>query len=284
MQRILLVCAIGIFFALPAIALAQFSNPLVPCDGPTCEACHAVTLVQNILTFLVAIASFIAIAIFMWAGFLMVTAAGSEGKISKAKGMFTNVFIGIIIVLAGWLIVDTVMKYLFEGSQLDGSTRTAFGPWNQIGCVEQPVYQPGKAATTTSSGSVGTTGGGRGGNGALCPPGSGCSPDELVAAGLNQRQANVASCIAMTESSGNASAYNRGTTARPSSACGLFQVVGSTWRGIPHSASCSNHQNSCRDASCNRAAAVQLIQRNGFRDWTCPNCNAKAQACVNRYQ
>ena len=125
---------------IPQAALAQFSNPLVPCNGPDCQACHAVELGQNILNFMVSIASFIAVLTFAYAGFLMVTAAGNEGQISKAKGMFTNVFIGIIIVLAGWLIIDTVMKYLFEGSQLDGSTRTAFGPWNQIGCVEQPVF------------------------------------------------------------------------------------------------------------------------------------------------
>lgn len=141
MYRILPVLAAAVFLFLPGAASAQLSGPLVPCDGPECQACHVVELGQNILNFLVAIAAFVAVLIFSYAGILMLTAAGNEGQISKARGMFGNVVIGIIIVLAGWLIVDTVMKQAFVESDLDESTRSTFGPWNQINCVELPQYE-----------------------------------------------------------------------------------------------------------------------------------------------
>ena len=137
-----------IFFAIAlfALPLASFAAPLVPCDGPDCQACHVVELGQNIVTFLIQIASFIAVLVFAYGGFLMVTAAGNTGQVSKAKEMFTDALVGILIVLSGWLVIDTVMKWAFqgltegeEGSELYEATK-GFGPWNQINCVAQPKF------------------------------------------------------------------------------------------------------------------------------------------------
>lgn len=151
MYRIFLTLSIALLFALPAFALAQ--TQLVPCGGQgqdPCQACHVIELAQNIINFLVGIAAFIAVALFAYAGFLMFTAAGNESQIAKGKGFFTSVFIGIVIVLIGWLLVDTLMKWAFQGrdntadqgSPLYRATMGTFGPWNQINCVASPTYQP----------------------------------------------------------------------------------------------------------------------------------------------
>ena len=133
---------LGVIF-LPTFALAQ-SSGFVTCDGviQECTACHLVTTLQKVLNFLVTASVFVGVLMFSWAGILMVVAAGDTGKIEKAKGIFTAVAIGFIIVLSGWLIVDTLMKVFFQpgdgggqGSELYEATQQEFGPWNEIKCT-----------------------------------------------------------------------------------------------------------------------------------------------------
>ncbi|MCA9368439.1 hypothetical protein KC887_09395, partial [Candidatus Kaiserbacteria bacterium] len=111
-----------------------------------------------------------------------------------------------------------------------------------------------------------------------------CSVAALMAAGLSSQQANIMSCIAMTESSGIASTppYNVTHPGSNSSACGTFQITRTTWNRYATGA-CANHATSCQNAQCNMQVAAQLVQSNGYRDWTCPNCNSRAQGCINAY-
>jgi Type IV secretion system pilin len=110
-----------------------------------------------------------------------------------------------------------------------------------------------------------------------------CSVSALMAVGLNSIQANVMSCIAVTESSGNPSIgpYNLRHPGSNSSACGTFQIVGSTWRATAVG-SCSDFSN-CTNAHCNAQTMAALVHQNGYRAWTCPGCNNRASACVNKY-
>jgi hypothetical protein len=82
----------------------------------------------------------LAALIVAWAGFKMLTSGGNSGKVSEAKSMMTNVVIGLIILLAAWLMVDTVMKLFVNQAVL-------IGPWNQLQCVEQPRATGGGAVT-----------------------------------------------------------------------------------------------------------------------------------------
>jgi hypothetical protein len=112
-----------------------------------------------------------------------------------------------------------------------------------------------------------------------------CSVQALMRAGMTSRQANVMSCIAITESSGNPNTppYNVTNPGSNSSACGLFQIVRTTWNLYNVGGSCSDHRSSCQNAVCNTRVAVNIVQRNGFNDWICRNCNEKAIQCVIRY-
>jgi hypothetical protein len=97
---------------LPAVLYA--ANSIVPdCGADGCSWTDLVQLVNNVIDFLI---KFIAVPIsgllFAWAGFLFLTAAGNSGQIEKAKGIFFNVLVGLIIALASWLIVNLVTTAL----------------------------------------------------------------------------------------------------------------------------------------------------------------------------
>jgi Type IV secretion system pilin/Transglycosylase SLT domain len=121
-----------------------------------------------------------------------------------------------------------------------------------------------------------TGGGGTGGNLPQCTN-SFCSVSRLMAGGMTSSQANVMSCIAMTESTGNPNARASGSTA-----CGLFQITAPTWSDFNPGGSCSSHS-SCTNVTCNIATAVRIVRSVGYSRWTCPNCNAKAIQCIQRY-
>ncbi len=119
-----------VFFIAPSIALAAGALPgqIVPekCNqvGGCQSVCDLATVAQNVLNTGIYIAVFLSAVLFAWAGWLYLTsAAGNE--ISRAKEIFANVAVGLIIILAGWLVVDTLMRTLVG----NGGN---FGPWNKI--------------------------------------------------------------------------------------------------------------------------------------------------------
>ena len=120
----------GVLLLLPTTLNAQ---GVVPCDGPDCNFCSLIQLADNLIDFAVGLLAVLSAIMFAYAGFLMVTASDNEGKLSQANEIFRNVVIGIIITLAAWLIVDTVMKLLIADDQ-GKAGYTSLGPWNEIDC------------------------------------------------------------------------------------------------------------------------------------------------------
>ncbi len=107
---------------------------IVPCGNPgqeACQACHLVKLAENVVNFFVYFSIAIATLMFAWAGILYVSSATNPKNIETAHGIFWSVFVGLIIVLSAWLVVDTIMKTFVKES--------SFGPWNKIQCVPQPT-------------------------------------------------------------------------------------------------------------------------------------------------
>lgn len=131
-MRFLFTFCLVFIFCVPFFTFASHNGGLVPCHGPECNACHLVQLGQNVLNFLVTITVLMSGVIFAIAGFKMVTSRGNSGTISEAREMFTNVIVGLVILLSAWLVVDTVMKVFVDESKL-------LGPWNEIQCVVQPI-------------------------------------------------------------------------------------------------------------------------------------------------
>jgi hypothetical protein len=127
LQRIFLGLMI-LMLVMPSFAFAQIPT-IVPCTGAMgdkpCTFCHIGQLAQNILNGGIYIAVFLSAVLFAWAGWQYITAGGESGKASEAKKIFWNVGIGLVIILAAWLVIDFIMKMLTNEGAL-------FGPWNKI--------------------------------------------------------------------------------------------------------------------------------------------------------
>ena len=110
--------------AFPFFVFAQAGLPsqIVPCNGVDCNVCHLAKLAQNIINTGIFITIFLSAVLFAYAGFLYLSneAIGAQ---QQAKKIFGNVAIGLCILLAAWLVVDTLMKSVLGGS---------FGPWNDV--------------------------------------------------------------------------------------------------------------------------------------------------------
>jgi hypothetical protein len=100
------------------------------CYTGECSVCDAQTLAWNVLNWLISIAIIIAALLFVNAGVLYVMSPSNPGNIARAHKIFTNTLIGLVIILSAWLLIDVVMKSLFNENAGD----VAYGPWNNFLC------------------------------------------------------------------------------------------------------------------------------------------------------
>jgi hypothetical protein len=134
MKKFLIIIFIFSILILPSFSLAQGKPPvspnggLVPCTNtPTtnpdgtittstsqCDWNALMTLVNNIINFILyGMAIPVAAIMFAYAGFLLVTAGGEAASArTKAKSIFTNAVIGLILAVACWLIVKLILSIL----------------------------------------------------------------------------------------------------------------------------------------------------------------------------
>lgn len=123
--RIAAVFLVVLFVTAPFVASAAgLFGPIVPQCGTVkgatqmCGFCDFVTLAQNIMNFIVAFSVMVGTLMIVYAGFLYVTAFSNPGQVSKAHRVFTTVIIGLVIVLASWLIVNVIMTTFLNGNIL----------------------------------------------------------------------------------------------------------------------------------------------------------------------
>ncbi len=113
--------------SLPAYALAATTGEpgqLVPkCttgSGGVSGACgynDLILLGQNFLNWAIYIAMLAAVIAFVWAGWLYMSSAGNQGKISKAHSIFWKVIVGIFVTMGAWLIVKSILGWMGIGSE-----------------------------------------------------------------------------------------------------------------------------------------------------------------------
>ena len=110
----------------PAQSYAQYigsENPrdtgdngfqLVPCDGVKvpCDFNALMTLINRVMNFILYLSIPLAAISISYAGYLYISAVGDTGKIEEAHKIFGSVLKGFAFVLAGWLIVYTIMSAL----------------------------------------------------------------------------------------------------------------------------------------------------------------------------
>lgn len=119
-------CVVSMVFLLPIQAEAQ---RLFPTIAPTCDqtivntAGHFTTnktcgfddfiqLFINLFDWGLAILSILSIIFFLIGGTMLLVSAGKEQTIQQGKAILANTFLGIVVALGGWLIINTVVGLL----------------------------------------------------------------------------------------------------------------------------------------------------------------------------
>jgi len=242
-------------FVAPLAAHASgipYFGPIVPTDASACAAGWGavITVVNNIIAVALTIAIvFIAPLFIAWAGFLYLTSGASPGNRSKANAVLTNAIVGIVVALAGWIIVDAVMAALYNGSA---------GAWYQIinsnGSSDCLSIAGSLNQATLPNGQTGTVAGVGTDNAPLLTYGQGgaCNAANIEAQdpSITSTQANQLACIAQGESTcgtGNNLNYSWNTdtgNGKASTAAGPYQVL------------LSSHSTCYDNAICEQAAGT----------------------------
>jgi len=156
------------------------SSFLVPCgyadpgspdtyfeNSTKCNICHLGQMSQNIVNFLLMVAIPISAGLFAWAGILYFTAVAKPAQTAKAKKIFSSVFIGFVIALSGYLIVQTLLNAILNPSFSTGQWR-----WSSLQCdgnrprsstikeIFRGLFMPtGNSGINSGGGGIGGTGG-----------------------------------------------------------------------------------------------------------------------------
>lgn len=125
-RNIILLTILSLSFLAPSFVFAKTASGLIPCGnvklnggiapGQECDFNDLIILAQTVINFLIfKIASPLAAVMFAYAGFLYLTNQGNESQVKKAHDIFWYVFIGLVVALAAWLVVNFILEF-FLGS------------------------------------------------------------------------------------------------------------------------------------------------------------------------
>ena len=118
-----LALAMTLAMLLPTFAVAQtlqLPGRIVECNGVDCTCKDLVKTGQNILFTGIYLAVFLSAILFAWAGWKLLTGrtVGDSHAIDQGKKILWNVVIGLVIILAAWLIVNTLFTALTNSKGL----------------------------------------------------------------------------------------------------------------------------------------------------------------------
>lgn len=110
------------------------TDPIVPCGGetqPDCTLCHIWHLASNIINFIsFNLAIPLATLLFVAAGVVFLTSGGNQEKVALARSIFTNTIIGLVIIFASWLLIDTLIKSIATSGTTEAWDVVYF--WNEF--------------------------------------------------------------------------------------------------------------------------------------------------------
>lgn len=127
---------LSLFWAEPV-----FAQGFVPCTGANvgggtaCTECHFIQMGNTVLKWLIGVLFVVFAVVAAMGGFGLVTSGGNPEAKSAAKQKLVNALVGILIVLAAWLLVDTIIRGLLS----DGSGKVNGTFWYEVECGEQYV-------------------------------------------------------------------------------------------------------------------------------------------------
>lgn len=165
--RVLLpVLVFGVMAFMPhqaAAATATFFGPIVPpechCDSTQSapDLGCVLQVIENLMNFAISIGVIIFVLVAAYAGLLWMTSPVNPHNREMGRSILINAVIGLLITLSAWLMVDFIMKTLYNGQ---------FGPWNAIlgqgnACIAIVPPPAGTGTTGSNNGGVTTSPGGQ---------------------------------------------------------------------------------------------------------------------------
>lgn len=113
--------------------------PLVPCgtsvNPNSCTRCDLFKLTHNVISFILyGLVPPVAAVLFILGGLFILLGGARPEWVGTGKKIFWNTFIGLVIILASWMIVNTFLKS-FAPAQADA-------PWYRLTCKDS-VITPG---------------------------------------------------------------------------------------------------------------------------------------------
>lgn len=144
---------------IPDVVFAQ--NGLVTCTGLDCNFCYFADMVEKVLNFITTLLIIISVIFLAVTGVQIAASGGNENAKQILKERLSNIVIGFVLVLASWVIVDTLIKVLVVDNYTVNNWRTPVGELC-FGQVSPEQSVPGNLST--GSGGVG------GGTCAQCIP------------------------------------------------------------------------------------------------------------------
>lgn len=135
-----------------------WAQGFVPCTGSSfnggvaCTECHFIQMGNTVLKWLIGVLFVVFAVVAAMGGFGLVTSGGNPEAKSAAKQKLVNALVGILIVLAAWLLVDTIIRGLLS----DGSGKINGTFWYEVECGSQIVSEwPSPDSTAAVTGTYG---------------------------------------------------------------------------------------------------------------------------------
>jgi len=156
----------------------------LPCPQEFNEIARIISLrtfILNVLNFALSFLGLIAVVALIYAGFLYVTAGGDDGQHEKAKKIVIYAAVGIILILASFAIVNTIIR----NAAIGGQDRTSgFSGSLAEGITVSDRCKPGFVQGVSAGGGLGIPGLGGGAqiliSGAVTPSNATGADDEVI--------------------------------------------------------------------------------------------------------
>lgn len=183
-MRFLAAVAVFSILALAPVAVSAANLPLFNPDfrivpdpheyDPSCPVGAPLSFgavmqtVQNLMNVAISVGVLVMIFAIVVTGFQLVMSATNPRGKEEARKRFGSVFIGFLVVISAWLVVDFIMKTLYDPETNDGRR---WGPWNEIitadsddWCIKQgtttPIINAALIGVLTGRSGPGAVGGG----------------------------------------------------------------------------------------------------------------------------
>ena len=237
---------------------------LVKCGvSRDCTICDIFILIRDIFNFALGLLAALAVLSIVIGGIYVLTSAGNSGRVSEGYSIITNAVIGLLLVMASFLLFSFVLAALgFQTANFSAVLDFQDGQLFNVKCDNSSSFNDNGQNT-----GGGSTPGGGGTSGVTS---GNVSPQEIrslaLGAGFTSDQARIMEAIAMAESGGNAAAHN---TTPPDNSYGLWQInmfgdLGPERRALLGLS--SNEQ--LFDTAVNARAAKAIFDSQGFGAWS----------------